>query len=299
MDKSPNATGVRATPAPRRWWALTAIGVAGAMTIGCTERVARGRELYQQHGCAVCHGQSGRGDGPAAKTLTRPPRDFASPQHFVQGASEEDIADSIANGVDAPGSQMPPFSHISEDDRKLIAAWIVSLQHQESGDAAPAADRTAAGSAVSAASVSATAGTIAIRDAWVRATPPNVATSAAYATIENATDRETTLIAVTVTQAQRAELHTMEAAATPRDAATSSAGAPPAPPMGGMRAVQGLRIPARGIASLVPGGTHVMLFDVAPSLAAGATVRMTFTFDNGQTQTANAIVRPPDATGPR
>ena len=289
--------GVRATPAARRWWALTTIGVAGAMTIGCTERVARGRELYLQHGCAVCHGQSGRGDGPAAKTLTPPPRDFASPRHFRQGASEEAIADSIANGVEAPGSQMPPFSHISEGDRKLIAAWIVSLQHQDSGDAAPAADRTAAGSAVPAANVSA-ADSIAIRDAWVRAPPPNVVTSAAYATIENASDREMTLIAVTVTQAQRAELHTM-GAATPRDAGTPSAGAPAALPMGGMRAVQGLPIPARGMASLAPGGTHVMLFDVAPSLSAGATVTMTFTFDNGQTQTANAIVRPPSATGPR
>ena len=216
----------------------------------------------------------------------------------MQGASEEAIADSIANGVDAPGSQMPPFSHISEGDRKLIAAWIVSLQRQDSGDAAPAADRPAAGSAVPPASVSAAAGSIAIRDAWVRATPPNVVTSAAYATIENASDREITLIAVTVTQAQRAELHTM-GAATPRDAGTPSAGAPAAPPMGGMRAVQGLPIPARGKASLAPGGTHVMLFDVAPSLTAGATVTMTFTFDNGQTQTANAIVRPPSATGPR
>ncbi len=285
--------------AARRWRALTTIGVMGAMSIACTDRVARGRELYLQHGCAVCHGQSGRGDGPAAKTLTPPPRDLASPRHLVQGTSEQAIADSIATGVDAPGSQMPPFSHISEDDRKLIAAWIVSLQHQDSGGAAPAADRPAAGSAVPAASVSAAAGAIAIRDAWVRATPPNVATSAAYATIENASDREMTLIAVTVTQAQRAELHTMEAVASPRDAGTPSARAAAAPPMGGMRAVQGLRIPARGIASLAPGGTHVMLFDVAPSLAAGATVTMTFTFDNGQTQTANAIVRPTGATGPR
>jgi periplasmic copper chaperone A len=266
--------GVRATPAARRSWTLTAIGVAGAMTIGCTDRVARGRELYLQHGCAVCHGQSGRGDGPASKTLTPPPRDLANPQHLRQGASEEAIADSIANGIDAPGSQMPPFSHISEGDRKLIAAWIVSLQHQDGGNAAPAA------------------GTIAIRDAWVRATPPSVVTSAAYATIENTSDGEMTLIAVTVAQAQRAELHTMGAAATTRDTDTPLS-------MGGMRAVKGLPIPARGIVSLAPGGTHVMLFDVAPALAAGASVTMTFSFANGQTQTANAIVRPPSATGPR
>lgn len=290
---------IRARPAARTWGALTTIGVAGAMTIGCNDRVTRGRELYLQHGCAVCHGQSGRGDGPAAKTLTSPPRDFSSPRHLVQGASEEAVANSIANGVDAPGSQMPPFSHIPEDDRKLIAAWIVSLQQQDRRDAAPAGDRAAAGSAVPAASASPAAGTISIRDAWVRATPPNVLTSAAYATIENASDAEMTLIAVTVTQAKRAELHTMGAAATPGDAGTPPAGAPAALSMGGMRAVQRLPIPARGIASLAPGGTHVMLFDVAPPLAAGATVTMTFTFDNGQTKTANAIVRPLSATGPR
>jgi mono/diheme cytochrome c family protein len=95
---------------------------------GCTDRVTRGQQLYAKHGCAVCHGSTGRGDGPTARKLTPPPRDFADPRHYIQGSSEEAIAESIATGVETSRSSMPAFSHISAKERRLIAAWVVSLQ---------------------------------------------------------------------------------------------------------------------------------------------------------------------------
>jgi cytochrome c oxidase cbb3-type subunit I/II len=86
----------------------------------------RGRQLYAQHGCAVCHGADGRGDGPSAKRLDAPPRDFADARSYSQGSSRERIAAAIRNGTGA----MPGFPDISESDASDIAAWIVSLQRQ-------------------------------------------------------------------------------------------------------------------------------------------------------------------------
>jgi high-affinity iron transporter len=102
-----------------------------ACTLGaaaCADRAGeRGRRLYTEHGCAVCHGAGGRGDGPSAKRLNTLPRDFADPRSYRQGASQADIAGSIRNGA---GPAMPPFRDITEPEASDIAAWIVSLQQQ-------------------------------------------------------------------------------------------------------------------------------------------------------------------------
>lgn len=56
--------------------ALIAAGLAGLA--GCTPQPAQevsGRALYAEN-CAVCHGDGGRGDGPAAAGMTPPPVDL-------------------------------------------------------------------------------------------------------------------------------------------------------------------------------------------------------------------------------
>jgi mono/diheme cytochrome c family protein len=104
---------------------LVAVGVLAPLAAaGCTDRVELGRRLYADHGCAVCHGPTGRGNGPAARTLTPPPPDFANAARDTQGPSEEAIARSIRNGA----GTMPAFRDISADDARLLAAWIASLQ---------------------------------------------------------------------------------------------------------------------------------------------------------------------------
>jgi mono/diheme cytochrome c family protein len=92
----------------------------------------RGRQLYAQHGCAVCHGVHGRGDGPSAKRLDAPPRDFGDAASYKQGSSVSDLAASIRNGTGA----MPAFRDITDDDANDIAAWIVSLQQRPAGSKA-------------------------------------------------------------------------------------------------------------------------------------------------------------------
>jgi hypothetical protein len=66
-----------------------------------------------------------------------------------------------------------------------------------------------------------------------------------------------------------------------------------------MRPLSALHVPARGSIDLAPGGTHVMLMDIARPLKAGTTVEMTLTFDDGRTRTVRAVVRPLSAISAR
>jgi len=119
---------------PARWLRMTAItlGVIGLglllgvhQHIGLTPEqarqgnpvvateasVSRGRELYDQN-CTQCHGLTGRGDGPLAKTLAVPPVDFK--QH-VPYHTDLFFFSVITRGF---GNIMPAFaSQISEEDR--------------------------------------------------------------------------------------------------------------------------------------------------------------------------------------
>jgi periplasmic copper chaperone A len=230
----------------------------------CTNQVEAGRQLYAKHGCAVCHGATGRGDGPTAARLVVPPPDFANVEAYREGSSAEEIASTIRFGPSTPGP-MPPFSHISEEDARLLAAFIVSLQQPGGSQSAasPASD-------------------IVVRDAWVRETSAIRTVSSGYATIDNRAPRDLTLVGVAVEGAGRAELHTV---VQDEDAV--------------MRRVESLAIPARSSVRLEPGGTHVMLFDVNPPLVAGESAMMTLTFDNQQQETVSAAVSPLSAMSAR
>ena len=114
--------------------AVALIVLSSMFAIGCADRAAkRGRQLYAEHGCAVCHGAQGHGDGPSVKRLDIAPRDFADRRGLLGGQSNfgpigpDQIAASIRIGAGA----MPPFRDITESEAQDIAAWIVSLQAPE------------------------------------------------------------------------------------------------------------------------------------------------------------------------
>jgi cytochrome c oxidase cbb3-type subunit I/II len=77
------------------------------------DSVKRGAQLFQSLGCSGCHGKEGRGNGPAAPSLTdnkgRPisPFDFTSGTRFKCGQSGRELFRDVMTGLD--GTPMPSF----------------------------------------------------------------------------------------------------------------------------------------------------------------------------------------------
>ena len=91
--------------------------------------LARGRELYLQQ-CAACHGEQGRGDGPAAKALATPPADFLDREHSaIYGPGEKYWI--IGHGTGKTG--MPGFAQIAPEDRWHLVNFILDLQKDTEG----------------------------------------------------------------------------------------------------------------------------------------------------------------------
>src|SRR5688572_9900673 len=97
-----------------------------------TESIALGKKLYDDTGCARCHGTIGRGDGPSAPTLTDDfghairAADLSQPWTFRGGSSREDIFRTMSTGFN--GTPMPAFvDGLSPEQRWAITDFIVSL----------------------------------------------------------------------------------------------------------------------------------------------------------------------------
>jgi len=97
------------------------------------EAAARGRQSYEAAGCASCHGDRGRGDGPAARTLRDEtglpiaPADFRFPGRFKNGAEPVDVYRTLVTGLD--GTPMPSYATAFDDPRMLwdLVAYVASL----------------------------------------------------------------------------------------------------------------------------------------------------------------------------
>ena len=96
--------------------------------------LARGVVVFRER-CATCHGETGRGDGPKAKTVKGPPPTNLTDPKVMGGTSLLEIFRKIAIGV--PGTAMPEFAEdISEDDRWAVAAYVAAMQYGGSATAA-------------------------------------------------------------------------------------------------------------------------------------------------------------------
>ena len=87
----------------------------------------RGRALYAQQ-CAVCHGSTGAGDGPAAAALDPPPIAFTD----VDRARERSIFalyQVITQGLE--GTAMTSFAHLPEQDRWALALYSGNLAYTD------------------------------------------------------------------------------------------------------------------------------------------------------------------------
>jgi mono/diheme cytochrome c family protein len=98
------------------------------------EQMKTGEELYNQQ-CTTCHGESGKGDGPAGSGLQPAPRNFhATDVKWTKGTSPLNIFNTLTNGIE--GSAMASYSTLSEDERwaltHYVRKWIPEEKRQES-----------------------------------------------------------------------------------------------------------------------------------------------------------------------
>ena len=101
-----------------------------------------GRQFYDSIGCAKCHGDLGRGDGPSAPTLKDdagrlpiPPADLQQNWLFNGGGTVEDIYQRLRTGLDA--TPMPSFSDLieqkflTETELWRVAQYVRSLSPRD------------------------------------------------------------------------------------------------------------------------------------------------------------------------
>ncbi|MDZ7630284.1 MAG: copper chaperone PCu(A)C [Gemmatimonadaceae bacterium] len=124
-------------------------------------------------------------------------------------------------------------------------------------------------------SLQAQTATVTAKDPWVREAPAGRKATAIFLTALNTGGTARTIVSGSTDVSDTLELHEMK-----RDNG-----------MMRMSPVASIAIPANGQAELRPGGLHLMLFGLKKPLAAGDSVRVSLTLDNGSRVTFTAPVR--------
>jgi mono/diheme cytochrome c family protein len=92
-----------------------------------------GAKMFKQY-CAVCHGPTGKGDGPAASALKQAPADLTTLAKRHDGKYPDDyVANVLRNGVKAPAhgdAEMPvwgPLFSSMDQNQALVDLRIANL----------------------------------------------------------------------------------------------------------------------------------------------------------------------------
>ena len=100
------------------------------------DSVLRGRDVYMQMKCWNCHGVTGEGNGPAARTVTDDQGKHLEPTNLTQawdmkvGRTPERIYMIFSTGLN--GTPMPSFAQtLTNDQRWDLANYVFALSHAE------------------------------------------------------------------------------------------------------------------------------------------------------------------------
>lgn len=94
----------------------------------------RGKEVFERRAnptCSSCHGAAG--DGTGAPALVPPPANFHDLSRFM-ARSDADLFNTVTNG--RPGTAMPAFASLTDQDKWDLIAYMRSAFMYEGGGAA-------------------------------------------------------------------------------------------------------------------------------------------------------------------
>ncbi len=97
------------------------------------EELEKAKALYGAH-CSQCHGETGRGDGPAAAYVYPRPRDFKRGLYKIKATpsgkipTDEDLFRVITGGM--PGTSMSAWRGLSDEERWLLVYYIKSFSRR-------------------------------------------------------------------------------------------------------------------------------------------------------------------------
>lgn len=87
------------------------------------DMAAHGQKIYSNV-CAVCHGPTGLGDGPAGMSLNPKPRNLVEGK-WKQGGDSIAMFNTLTKGI--PGTSMAAFGHLPLVDRWALVQYIHSI----------------------------------------------------------------------------------------------------------------------------------------------------------------------------
>jgi mono/diheme cytochrome c family protein len=107
---------------------LAPCAIAQSETLDSVPRA--GEQVYGQH-CAACHGPNGDGSGAASAWLFPRPRNFSAGLFKIKSTAgmalptDEDLFNTVTRGM--PGSSMPSFTYLSENERREAVQYVKYL----------------------------------------------------------------------------------------------------------------------------------------------------------------------------
>lgn len=90
--------------------------------------IAKGQSMYKIT-CAPCHGEGGKGDGPAGKIFKPHPQDHTDAA-YMDTITDEDMAKTIQMGGALKGKpSMPSHPAIRGEEMQALIAFVRTLSH--------------------------------------------------------------------------------------------------------------------------------------------------------------------------
>jgi mono/diheme cytochrome c family protein len=98
--------------------------------ISSDDLVTHGASVYKTN-CAICHGDTGAGDGPAGMGLVPRPRNLIEGQ-WKRGGGQIALYQTLQKGLE--GTSMAAFAHLPKADRWALVHWMQSITKDKQTD---------------------------------------------------------------------------------------------------------------------------------------------------------------------